>query len=66
MDENFTTVNIKNAYMFKYHIKVASYTGFHLKRTHIANSSQVKLKVKLVVTSLETLLARDISPNYTL
>ena len=43
MRENFLTVNV-HAYMCEYHIKVASYTGFHLK-CHITNSSQVKLAV---------------------
>ena len=39
------------AYVREYCIKVASYTRFHLKHIHISNSSQVKLKVRLDVTS---------------
>ena len=36
----------------------ASCTGFHLKRFHIANSSQAELKVKLAVTSNTVLVLR--------
>ena len=37
--------------MREYRIKVTSYTGFHLKCIHFANSYQVKFKVKLAITS---------------
>ena len=38
-------------YTCEYCIKVASYTGFQLKCIHVTSSSQLKLKVKLAVTS---------------
>ena len=35
----------------EHHIKVASYIGFYVKHIRNASSSQVKLKVKLALTS---------------
>ena len=43
------------AYVFEYHIKAPT---LHLKRIHFANSSQVKLKAKLAVTSNTALVLR--------
>ena len=39
-------------------IKVASYTGCHLKHIHIEKSSQVKLKVVLALTFNAALVLR--------
>ena len=51
-------------YVCEYGIKVASYTGLHLK-CHIADSSEVKLAVILTQCSFETSRVCALSSNCT-